>query len=339
MERVVDFAENDSLRRLLGSYDSGSKLIEDEFGVVLISRGSKVKVRGEDSKVLMVEDFLRKMAPLLHKHPQSDDSLVSDAVYAYLNDTNVDLPGLFYEQIKVPSRDADIYPKTSNQKRYVRLMRTSDIVFSIGPAGTGKTYLAMAIAVSSFFSKKVKRIVLARPAIEAGERLGFLPGDFREKVTPYLRPLYDALYDMIPMNKATYLIENGAIEIAPLAYMRGRTLNGSFAILDEAQNTTPEQMKMFLTRLGKGSRAVITGDITQIDLPAGQVSGLVQVQSVLSSIRGIEFIYFSSADVVRHNLVQKIIDAYEAFGRPQVAAPEPVAQTSVDRGKGEGAAG
>ncbi len=328
MERVVDFAEDESLKRLLGSCDSGSKLIEDEFGVVLISRGSKVKVRGEDSKVLLAEDFLRKMAPLLDRHPQADDSLVSDAVYAYLNDSDIDLPGLFLDKIRVPSRAADIYPKTRNQKRYVRLMRTCDIVFSIGPAGTGKTYLAMAIAVSVFFAKQVKRIVLTRPAIEAGERLGFLPGDFKEKIMPYLRPLYDALYDMIPMSKASYLIENGAIEIAPLAYMRGRTLNDSVAILDEAQNTTPEQMKMFLTRLGKGSRAVITGDITQIDLPAGQVSGLVQVQSVLSAIRGIEFQYFSSADVVRHNLVQKIIDAYEVHSRPAESLPKSLAQTS-----------
>ncbi|MBN2208718.1 MAG: PhoH family protein [Candidatus Coatesbacteria bacterium] len=329
MERVVDFAEDESLKRLLGSYDSGSKLIEDEFGVVLIVRGSKVRVRGEDNRVLLAEDFLRKMALLLESHPQVDDSLVGDAVHAYLNDSGVDLPGLFLEKVKVPSRDADIYPKTWNQKQYVRLMRTCDIVFSIGPAGTGKTYLAMAMAVSVFFAKQVKRIVLARPAIEAGERLGFLPGDFKEKVTPYLRPLYDALYDMISMSKATYLIENGAIEIAPLAYMRGRTLNDSFAILDEAQNTTPEQMKMFLTRLGKGSRAVVTGDITQIDLPAGQISGLVQVQSVLSGIRGIEFQYFSSADVVRHNLVQKIIDAYEARGRSGGPMPKPLPQTSL----------
>ena len=335
MERVVDFAGDESLRRLLGSYDSGSKLIEDEFGVVLISRGTKVRVRGEDSKVLQAEDFLRKVALLLDRYPQADDSLVSDAVCAYLNDSGVDLPGLFSEKISVPSRDADIYPKTRNQKRYIRLMRTCDIVFSIGPAGTGKTYLAMAIAVSTFFAKKVKRIVLARPAIEAGERLGFLPGDLKEKVMPYLRPLYDALYDMIPMSKATYLIENGAIEIAPLAYMRGRTLNDSFAILDEAQNTTPEQMKMFLTRLGKGSRAVITGDITQIDLPVAQISGLVQVQSVLSGIRGIEFLYFSSADVVRHNLVQKIVDAYEAYGRSAGPMPKPLTEASFSSEESE----
>ncbi|MBN1592061.1 MAG: PhoH family protein [Candidatus Coatesbacteria bacterium] len=315
MERIVDFAGDESLRRLLGSYDSGSKLIEDEFGVVLISRGSKIKIRGEDNKVLLAEDFLRKVALLLDRHPQVDDALITDSVHAYMRDREVDLPALFSEKVRVPSRDADIYPKSENQKRYVRLMQTCDIVFSIGPAGTGKTYLAMAIAVSAFVEKKVKRIVLARPAIEAGERLGFLPGDLKEKVMPYLRPLYDALYDMIPMTKTTHLIESGAIEIAPLAYMRGRTLNSSFAILDEAQNTTPEQMKMFLTRLGKGSRAVITGDITQIDLPPNQISGLVQVQSVLSAIKGIEFLYFTSADVVRHNLVQKIIDAYEAYGR------------------------
>lgn len=321
MERVVDFGDDESLRRLLGSYDANAKLIEDEFGVVLISRRNEVKIRGEDTKVLSAEALLRRIAPLLKKHPHLDDTLVSDAVNAFKNDSEVDLAGLFSEKVSVPSRDTDVYPKTANQKRYVRLMRTSDMVFSIGPAGTGKTYLAMAVAVSAFFAKRVKRIVLTRPAIEAGERLGFLPGDFKEKIMPYLRPLYDALYDMIPLSKATHLIDNGAIEIAPLAYMRGRTLNDSFAILDEAQNTTPEQMKMFLTRLGKGSRAVITGDITQIDLPAGQVSGLVQVQSVLSAVSGIEFVRFSSVDVVRHSLVQKIIDAYDSYSRSRAKRP------------------
>lgn len=305
----------------MGSYDSNCKLIERQLGVVLISRGNKVTIRGEDTKVLNAETFIRKIAPLLATHPKADDSLVNDAVRAFAHDNTVNLSTLFAEAISVPTRETDVYPKTLNQKRYVRLMNTRDIVFAIGPAGTGKTYLAMAVAVSLFFAKRVKRIVLTRPAIEAGERLGFLPGDLREKIMPYLRPLYDALYDMIPVSKAAYLIENGTIEIAPLAYMRGRTLNDSFAILDEAQNTTPEQMKMFLTRLGKSSRAVITGDITQIDLAQGTTSGLVQVQSVLSGIKGVEFIYFSSADVVRHNLVQKIIDAYEEFEQSASAGP------------------
>jgi len=321
MERVVAFEEEESLKRLLGSYDSNCKLIERQLGVVLISRGNKVTIRGEDTKVLNAETFIRKIAPLLATHPKADDSLVNDAVRAFAHDNTVNLSTLFAEAISVPTRETDVYPKTLNQKRYVRLMNTRDIVFAIGPAGTGKTYLAMAVAVSLFFAKRVKRIVLTRPAIEAGERLGFLPGDLREKIMPYLRPLYDALYDMIPVSKAAYLIENGTIEIAPLAYMRGRTLNDSFAILDEAQNTTPEQMKMFLTRLGKSSRAVITGDITQIDLAQGTTSGLVQVQSVLSGIKGVEFIYFSSADVVRHNLVQKIIDAYEEFEQSASAGP------------------
>ena len=340
MERDVDFAEEGSLRRLLGAFDSNCRLIEDEFSVVLIPRGDKVKVRGNESGVLAAEAFLRKMSSLLDRHKHVDDSLIGDAVCAFRCDSNVDLGGIFSERIKVRSRGSDIFPKTANQKRYVRLMQASDMVFSIGPAGTGKTYLAMAIAVSFLFSKKVERIVLARPAIEAGERLGFLPGDFREKVMPFLRPLYDALYDMMPISKAAHLVENGTIEIAPLAYMRGRTLNDSFAILDEAQNTTPEQMKMFLTRLGKRSRAVITGDITQIDLPHGQISGLAQACTILANVRGISFAKFSSADVVRHHQVQRIVEAYERHGRGNsMKRAAPGMETARESGIGARASG
>ena len=206
-----------------------------------------------------------------------------------------------------------VAPKSVNQRRYLEAIDKHDIVFGIGPAGTGKTYLAMAQAVTNLLQKKVSRIILARPAVEAGEKLGFLPGDLQEKVNPYLRPLYDALYDMLDTERVERLLERGTVEIAPLAFMRGRTLNDSFVILDEAQNTTAEQMKMFLTRLGFGSKAVVTGDVTQIDLPAGRVSGLVEAMKVVSGVEGIEFVHFDDRDVVRHKLVQQIVKAYEAF--------------------------
>ena len=208
-----------------------------------------------------------------------------------------------------------VAPKSVNQRRYLEAIDQHDIVFGIGPAGTGKTYLAMAQAVTFLLQKKVSRIILARPAVEAGEKLGFLPGDLQEKVNPYLRPLYDALYDMLDTDRVERLLERGTVEIAPLAFMRGRTLNDSFVILDEAQNTTAEQMKMFLTRLGFGSKAVVTGDVTQIDLPTGRVSGLVEAMKVVSQVEGIAFVHFDDRDVVRHKLVQQIVKAYEAFSR------------------------
>lgn len=223
----------------------------------------------------------------------------------------ISLKDLFLDHIPVASKRRFIIPKTTTQKAYIDAIRKYDIVIGIGPAGTGKTYLAMAMAISAFLKKQVSRIVLARPAIEAGEKLGFLPGDMYEKVNPYLRPLYDALYDMMEAEKASRLIEKGVIEIAPLAFMRGRTLNDSFIILDEAQNTTSEQMKMYLTRLGFNSKTVITGDITQIDLPQGRNSGLVEIVDILEGVRGISFVYFSEKDVVRHKLVQEIIKAYD----------------------------
>jgi phosphate starvation-inducible PhoH-like protein len=222
-------------------------------------------------------------------------------------------------RITVPSKKRFISPKSLGQRRYIRAIREHDIVVGIGPAGTGKTYLAMAMAVETLERKECSRIILARPAVEAGEKLGFLPGDLLEKVNPYLRPLYDALYDMVEVEKAQRLIERGAIEVAPLAFMRGRTLNDSFIILDEAQNATVEQMKMFLTRLGFYSKAVITGDITQVDLPHGKESGLVHVQHILQGIEGIAFIYFSERDVVRHPLVQEIIKAYDRYEQRQAA--------------------
>jgi phosphate starvation-inducible PhoH-like protein len=246
-----------------------------------------------------------------YKLSNADVKTASDLV---AQDQSVDLREHFLKGSLTPAGKRRVAPKTINQRRYLDAIEANDIVFGIGPAGTGKTYLAMAQAVSYLVAKKVSRIILARPAVEAGEKLGFLPGDLQEKVNPYLRPLYDALYDMLDVEKAEKYLERGAIEVAPLAFMRGRTLNDAFVILDEAQNTTTEQMKMFLTRLGFGSKAVVTGDVTQIDLPMGRTSGLVQAMEVVGRIDGISFVYFDERDVVRHKLVQAIVKAYDAYG-------------------------
>src|SRR5262245_3254469 len=249
---------------------------------------------------------------------------VKTAADLVAQDPSVDLREHFLKGSFTPAGKRRVAPKTINQRRYLDAIEAQDIVFGIGPAGTGKTYLAMAQAVSFLVAKKVSRIILARPAVEAGEKLGFLPGDLQEKVNPYLRPLYDALYDMLDVERVARYIERGTIEIAPIAFMRGRTLNDSFVILDEAQNTTTEQMKMFLTRLGFGSKAVITGDITQIDLPTGRTSGLIEAIKVVGGIEGIAFVRFDERDVVRHKLVQQIVKAYDAFsnGRPHRDVPD-----------------
>jgi phosphate starvation-inducible PhoH-like protein len=253
-----------------------------------------------------------------YKLSNADVKTASDLV---AHDGSIDLRDHFLKGSLTPGGRRRVAPKTINQRRYLEAIDQHDIVFGIGPAGTGKTYLAMAQAVAFLVAKKVSRIILARPAVEAGEKLGFLPGDLQEKVNPYLRPLYDALYDMLDTERVARYLERGVIEIAPIAFMRGRTLNDSFVILDEAQNTTSEQMKMFLTRLGFGAKAVITGDITQIDLPAGRTSGLVEAMKVVSHIEGVSFIYFDDRDVVRHKLVQQIVKAYEAFSNPNGGRP------------------
>ena len=242
---------------------------------------------------------------------------VKTAAQLVAQDENVELAEYFLRSATKTSGKRQVVPKSVTQKRYLDAIEQHDIVFGIGPAGTGKTYLAMAQAVSFLLAKRVSRIILARPAVEAGEKLGFLPGDLQEKVNPYLRPLYDALYDMIEMERAERLLERGTIEVAPIAFMRGRTLNDAFVILDEAQNTTSEQMKMFLTRLGFGSKAVITGDVTQIDLPTGRTSGLIEAMKVVGNVEGIAFVHFDDKDVVRHALVQQIVKAYEAYGGPR----------------------
>lgn len=270
-------------------------------------------MKGEREQVRTAENLIHDLRELSLQGYSLRPEDIRFAVRAMSEGENMSLKELFLNNIPVSSKRRFIIPKTENQKRYLDSIKGFDIVFGVGPAGTGKTYLAMAMAVNALLKKEVSRIVLARPAIEAGEKLGFLPGDIQEKVNPYLRPLYDALYDMMDVEKVMSLMERGVIEIAPLAFMRGRTLNDAFVILDEAQNTTTEQMKMFLTRLGFNSKAVITGDITQIDLPSNRASGLVEVMKILNGLEGITFVAFSDRDVVRHKLVQAIIKAYERY--------------------------
>jgi len=309
--RKLSFPDHDRVRTLCGEHNAHLELIEGRIGVSLNLRGNELRISGREWEVALTERLLEQLYGLL----ESDHPLyISDVEYAIRivsGDRAADLKSIFRENIFISSKKKTITPKTINQKTYIDSIRQFDIVFGIGPAGTGKTYLAMAMAMAALMRKDIHRVVLARPAVEAGEHLGFLPGDLHEKVNPYLRPLYDALHDMMSFENASRLLEQGVIEVAPLAFMRGRTLNDAFVILDEAQNATSEQMKMFLTRLGFSSKAVITGDVTQTDLPKGTTSGLVEAKETLKGIRGIQFVYFSREDVIRHRLVQDIIDAYE----------------------------
>jgi phosphate starvation-inducible PhoH-like protein len=296
---------------LHGGIDKTLKIIENSLGVAVSVRGNKLLIQGEDGSVEKAERLIQEIREVNRNGYILKPEDISYAVKSLSEGKDVSLKDLFKGSIPVSSKKRFIIPKTDNQGQYINAINQYDIVFGIGPAGTGKTYLAMAMAINAFLTKQVSRIVLVRPAVEAGEKLGFLPGDIAEKVSPYLRPLYDALFDMMEIDKASKLIERGIIEIAPLAFMRGRTLNDSFVILDEAQNTTTEQMKMYLTRLGFGSKTVITGDITQIDLPPGKISGLVEAVRILKDVEDIKVIYFSEKDVVRHKLVQEIVKAYE----------------------------
>ncbi|MBW1765144.1 MAG: PhoH family protein [Deltaproteobacteria bacterium] len=296
---------------LCGEQNSHIKLIEKKVGISINLRGNNLTLKGGDWEVELVERVLAQLYELIRNDYPVYINDVGYAIRILSSDLSTDLKKIFLDKVYIASKKMVITPKTINQKGYIDCIRRFDIVFGIGPAGTGKTYLAMAMAVASLMKKEVNRIVLARPAVEAGERLGFLPGDLYEKVNPYLRPLYDALHDMIDFDDASHLLEKGVIEVAPLAFMRGRTLNDSFVILDEAQNATAEQMKMFLTRLGFSSKAVITGDVTQTDLPHEKTSGLVEARELLRGIKGIKFVSFTRDDVVRHPLVQEIIDAYE----------------------------
>jgi phosphate starvation-inducible PhoH-like protein len=296
---------------LHGGLDKTLKIIENSLDVAISVRGNRLLIQGEDGHVEKAGKLIQEIRAVNRNGYILKPDDISYAVKSLSEGKDISLKELFTGSIPVSSKKRFIIPKTENQRQYIDAISKYDITFGIGPAGTGKTYLAMAMAIHAFLTKQVSRIVLVRPAVEAGEKLGFLPGDIAEKVSPYLRPLYDALFDMMEIDKASKLIERGTIEIAPLAFMRGRTLNDSFIILDEAQNTTPEQMKMYLTRLGFGSKTVITGDITQIDLPAGKTSGLVEVIGILKDIEDIKIIYFTERDVVRHKLVQEIVRAYE----------------------------
>ena len=312
----LSFKDNDVLRSILGEQDNHLKLIAKLAGVKMVVRGNVVTISGADAiKIQLTKRLILELYRLLEKGYNLYPEDINYAFRILSGDSTLDLEKIFLDTVFIASKKRIITPKSIAQKSYIDAIRRHDLVFGIGPAGTGKTYLAMAMAVAALTDKKVHRIVLARPAVEAGEKLGFLPGDLAEKVNPYLRPLYDALFDMLDFERATTLIQKGVIEVAPLAFMRGRTLNDSFVILDEAQNTTSEQMKMFLTRLGYGSKAVITGDITQIDLPTEKRSGLVEAQSILKKTEGISFIGFCEIDVVRHPLVQDVIRAYSELER------------------------
>lgn len=307
----VPVGEPRHLKPLLGEHDENLKTIARATGAELAVRGAAIEVRGDEVQTELAARVVRQLLELLDEGYPLYPSDVEYAVRILAADRRARLRDIFLDTVFISAHKRTIAPKSLAQKEYIDAIRHYDIVFGIGPAGTGKTYLAMAMAVAALQKGLVARIVLTRPAVEAGERLGFLPGDLAEKVNPYLRPLYDALNDMVDVDRARRFMERGTIEVAPLAFMRGRTLNDSFVILDEAQNTTREQMKMFLTRLGFGSKAVVTGDVTQIDLPLGKASGLVEAREILKDVRGIRFVFFSERDVVRHRLVQDVIAAYE----------------------------
>lgn len=312
-EKNIEIESHDNLEILFGNLDSNLKIIEREFNVRIKVKDNVLSIKGDDSMVDMVEHLLSVLKGII-----SNKKELSQSELQYTIDmekkNNSEAIKSYLDYIIVTSYEGKaLRPKTIGQKKYVDSIEGNGIVFGVGPAGTGKTYLAMAKAVQAFKNKEVSRIILTRPAVEAGESLGFLPGDLQEKIDPYLRPLYDALFEIMGPETYQKLMERGQIEVAPLAYMRGRTLDNSFIILDEAQNTTKEQMKMFLTRLGYGSKAVITGDVTQLDLPVGKKSGLITIRKILSGVEGIDFIDLDRNDVVRHPLVQRIIDAYEEF--------------------------
>ena len=310
MEKILEFDSMDKIISIFGEYDKNINLISREFSVTIVSRDSAVKISGSDENVMLAQRAIDYLAKLLDSGDALNDQNVNYAIE--LAKDGIDAEQLYGSDcVCITAKGKPVKSKTLGQKSYVEAIKNNTITFGIGPAGTGKTYLAVAMAVKEFKNKTVSRIILTRPAVEAGEKLGFLPGDLQNKVDPYLRPLYDALYEMLGMENFAKLSERGAIEGAPRAYMRGRTLDDSFIILDEAQNTTPEQMKMFLTRIGFNSKAIVTGDITQIDVPDGKKSGLKDVMSVLKNIDDIAFCTFSERDVVRHRLVQKIIKAYE----------------------------
>jgi len=303
------------LETLFGVHDQNIKYLESLLDVRIDARGQDVSIDGDPTDVETAERILEDFSELFKEGKHFTDKELREAFAQIAEDRAFSLRDYFTKARFNPAGKKQVAPKSANQRKYIQAIQDKDVVFGIGVAGTGKTYLAVAMAVQALMQKQVNRIVLARPAVEAGEKLGFLPGDLQDKVDPYLRPLYDALFDLIDYERVTRLLEKRVIEVAPLAFMRGRTLSDAFIILDEAQNTTSEQMKMFLTRIGFGSKAVITGDVTQVDLPTGKRSGLIEAERILSKLEGIEFIYFTEKDVVRHKLVQMIIRAYEEQGK------------------------
>jgi len=313
--RQLSFDNVEPARMLFGEHNCHLQRIAHALALSINTRGSAVHIQGDAIASALAENILKQLYGLIQDGYPVYLNDIDYAIRILSADDRVRLKDIFMDTVYITAKKQSITPKSPAQKKYIDAMRRFDIVFGIGPAGTGKTYLAMAMAVSALSNGTVSRIILTRPAVEAGETLGFLPGDLTEKVDPYLRPLYDALHDMMRFEKVSSLMQQGVIEVAPIAFMRGRTLNDAFIILDEAQNTTSEQMKMFLTRIGFNSKAVITGDVTQIDLPSSKSSGLIEANRILQDIEGIEFVFFSNTDVVRHRLVQDIILAYESLGK------------------------
>jgi phosphate starvation-inducible PhoH-like protein len=321
LKRKINVEDIDSVH-LYGRRDVNLRLLRESFGAEITARGGEITIAGDETEVEQVEQVLAEMAKLVRRGRTVRREDVSYAIRMVKDDRSEELRQFYEGGVRLAGLKRQVEPKTVGQKKYVEAMEQNDIVVSIGPAGTGKTYLAVAMAVAALRLKRVERIVLVRPAVEAGESLGYLPGDYQEKIAPYLRPLYDALRDMMDPERVKRLTEIGTIEVIPLAYMRGRTLNDAFVILDEAQNSTMPQMKMFLTRLGFNSRAVITGDITQIDLANREMSGLVRIQEILADIEGIQFVYLTENDVVRHRLVREIVKAFERFAEMKGASGE-----------------
>ena len=313
MELKLDIPENINIQDLFGNYDSNVRKVEKITETEMTVRDGTLHIKGKDAELAM--RIIGRLIEALNIEPGLDPQRLNYIIDMEVSGKNYDAGSASKDIICYTHMGRPLKPKTQAQKEYVDNIRSTDMVFGIGPAGTGKTYLACAMAISAYKNREIERIILTRPAVEAGERLGFLPGDMQEKVDPYLRPLYDALYDVLGMDAAAKLREKGVIEVVPLAYMRGRTLDNAFIILDEAQNTTREQMKMFLTRMGFNSKVVVTGDITQIDLPSGTMSGLKEARKVLSGVEGIRFNYFTEVDVVRHELVKRIIKAYESYDK------------------------
>lgn len=314
--RKLHFENPKQLTQLYCSREENLRMIESHLNVRIVTRDGWLQVDGEEEAIEKVEAIMILLQDARSQGLKIRDPDFKNVLEGVVAGREEELRALFDKSCVIQTRRSTIVPKTLGQKKYLQSIFENDIVFGIGPAGTGKTYLAMAAAVAKLLDGSIKRLILSRPAVEAGETLGFLPGDLQEKILPYLRPLHDALYDMIDRDDVAKLIEKGVIEIAPLAYMRGRTLSDSFIILDEAQNTTPEQMMMFLTRLGNESKMVITGDITQIDIPRSKTSGLLEIRKILKSLKGISFHEFGASDVVRHHLVQKIVEAYDAYRNP-----------------------